>query len=110
MPPLYLYARVHFFAVRNGTRDLGCGKHPVFPAPSDRQTGKDDANLGQNMPREREVTFIQSSSPRRRGSSIPETAVIEPRSRGVPDPRFRGDDDAMWVAIPASLRRTVWMY
>jgi hypothetical protein len=26
-------------------------------------------------------------------SSIPEVVVIEPRSRGVLDPRMRGDDD-----------------
>jgi hypothetical protein len=56
------------------------------------------ANLGRNAPREREHTFSchprQLSSPRRRGSSIPEAAVIEPRSRSVLDPRLRGDDDS----------------
>ena len=28
-----LYARVRF-SNNNGTRDRGCGEHPVFPAPS----------------------------------------------------------------------------
>src|SRR5438045_491447 len=33
--PAALYARVPPFAVCIGTRDRGCSKHPVFPAPSD---------------------------------------------------------------------------
>jgi hypothetical protein len=35
-----------FFPSANSTRDLGCSKHPVFPAPSECE-GKDDASLGQ---------------------------------------------------------------
>jgi hypothetical protein len=31
-------------------------------------------------------------------SSIPETAVIESTSRGVLDPRLRGDDSGVWAA------------
>src|SRR4051812_26966542 len=34
MPPLDLYARVHFLSA-NRTRDLGCSVHLVFPASSD---------------------------------------------------------------------------
>src|SRR4051794_8287437 len=34
MPPLHLYARVHFLCARR-TRDRGCSAHPAFPAPSD---------------------------------------------------------------------------
>ena len=50
MLPLYLYARVHLLLSANGTRDLGCGKHPVFPAPSEQ--GESDASLGRFPPRE----------------------------------------------------------
>ena len=55
MFPPNLYARVPLFAVCIGTRDRGCGAHPVFPAPSDNEGGKLIANLGQIMPRDREV-------------------------------------------------------
>ena len=35
------------FVCANRTRDRGCSKHPVFPAPSDVQRGgRIDANLG----------------------------------------------------------------
>ena len=37
-------------------------------------------------------------------SSIPEAAVIEPRSRGVLDPRLRGDDGVWDFNISSSLR------
>jgi len=37
---------------------------------------------------------IQLSSPRRRGSSIPDTAMIEPISRGVLDPSLAVEDDS----------------
>src|SRR5258705_8336265 len=47
------------FAVCIGTRDRGCGAHPVFPAPSDKEEGKEDENLGRNAPRDREVTSIR---------------------------------------------------
>ena len=45
------------FAVRNCTRDRGCGAHPVFPAPSDWRAGSYPANLGRVAPRERGVIF-----------------------------------------------------
>src|SRR3954471_15737560 len=38
----------------NGTRDRGCGTHPVFPAPS-CFGGKRDANLGHIMSRDRDT-------------------------------------------------------
>ena len=41
------------FAVCIGTRDRGCGKQPVFPAPSDKEGGKFQAKLGRNAPRDR---------------------------------------------------------
>jgi hypothetical protein len=40
-----------------------------------------------------------------RGSSIPETSVIEPRSRSVLDPRLRGDDSHCVVALKKSIPR-----
>src|SRR5205823_9979151 len=43
------------FVCANRTRDRGCSKHPVFPAPSVLEEGKEDANLGRSAPREREV-------------------------------------------------------
>jgi hypothetical protein len=33
-----------------------------------------------------------------RGSSIPETAEIEPKSRGVLDRPVEPDDDGLWIA------------
>ena len=44
----------------------------------------------------RSRTHIQLSSPRRRRSSIPETPMIDPRSRGVLDTRLRGYDSFVW--------------
>src|SRR3954447_8051235 len=43
------------FVCANRTRDRGCSKHPVFPAPSISKRADKDANLGRNAPREREV-------------------------------------------------------
>ncbi|MEH2612543.1 hypothetical protein V1293_004832 [Bradyrhizobium sp. AZCC 1693] len=40
MLPPNLYARVPPFAMCIGTRDRGCGAHPVFPAPSEQEGGK----------------------------------------------------------------------
>src|SRR5215203_915676 len=34
------------FVCANRTRDRGCSKHPVFPAPSNLEEGNEDANLG----------------------------------------------------------------
>ena len=40
----------------NRTRDRGCSKHPVFPAPSNfEEGGKLIASLGRNAPRDRET-------------------------------------------------------
>ena len=41
------------FAMCTGTRDRGCSKHPVFPAPSIQEEGNEVANLGRNAPRDR---------------------------------------------------------
>ena len=42
------------FAMCTGTRDRGCSKHPVFPAPSIQEEGNEFSNLGRNTPRDRE--------------------------------------------------------
>src|SRR4051794_28745517 len=42
------------FVCANRTRDRGCSKHPVFPAPSEKEGGKLLANLGRSAPRDRE--------------------------------------------------------
>jgi hypothetical protein len=34
------------FVCANRTRDRGCSKHPVFPAPSISKRANEDANLG----------------------------------------------------------------
>src|SRR6185312_10284351 len=34
-PPVPVCSCASFANCANGTRDRGCGKHPVFPAPSD---------------------------------------------------------------------------
>ena len=88
---LYLYARVQLLLCANSTRDLGCSEHPVFPAPSEFEEGKEDANLGQTC---REIAKSHSVVITRESgrSSRPEAVLIEPRSRGVLDPRLRGDD------------------
>src|SRR5215208_6053760 len=52
------------FVSANRTRDRGCSKHPVFPAPSDKEGGKLIANLGQIMPRDRGCIFSRHSGAR----------------------------------------------
>src|SRR5829696_6235105 len=43
------------FVCANRTRDRGCSKHPVFPAPSLLREGEIEANLGRPAPREGET-------------------------------------------------------
>src|SRR5215216_7015234 len=52
------------FVCANRTRDRGCSKHPVFPAPSDWRGPNEDANLGRDAPRDRETisTVIASKA------------------------------------------------
>src|SRR5215216_3681265 len=45
------------FVCANRTRDRGCSKHPVFPAPSVLKEGKLPASLGHIVPRDRKVLF-----------------------------------------------------
>src|SRR5215207_7746566 len=79
------------FVCANRTRDRGCSKHPVFPAPSTLfGRAKDDANLGR-LRRENanshSVVIVRGGG----RSSIPEAAVIDPRIRSVLDaPPSRG--------------------
>ena len=47
-----------FFVCANRTRDRGCSKHPVFPAPSKFWRANEDANLGRSAPREHEGMSI----------------------------------------------------
>jgi len=48
---------VCIFVCANRTRDRGCSKHPVFPAPSVLKEGKLPASLGHIVPRDRKVLF-----------------------------------------------------
>src|SRR4029079_2897627 len=48
------------FVYANRTRDRGCSKHPVFPAPSISKRANEDASLGRNAPRDRAVVFSRS--------------------------------------------------
>src|SRR2546429_3685603 len=88
------------FSVRNCTRDRGCSVHPVFPAPS-KQEGQTKMQTSGDQRREKvasySVVIVQGGR-----SSIPETFVIEPISRGVLDPRMRGDDDLGWATLSPS--------
>jgi hypothetical protein len=49
---------VCIFFSANRTRDRGCSKHPVFPAPSISKGANEAANLGRNASRDREVMSI----------------------------------------------------
>jgi len=53
------------FVCANRTRDRGCSKHPVFPAPSEQEGGKFLASLGRIVPRDRE-RILSRRHPRRR--------------------------------------------
>jgi hypothetical protein len=68
------------------TRDRGCSAHPAFPAPSDCSEGPTDANLGRIAPRECGHIFRCHRPALTGRPSIPETPMIESRSRGVLDP------------------------
>jgi len=63
----------------------------------------EDAKLGRQRAA-RMPHHIQLSSPRRRGSSIPETVMIEPMGCSLLDPRLRGDDGGARIANFPSLR------
>jgi len=89
--------------------DRGCRRHPAFPAPSWFQGETTEAKLGRNPPRGREAMSAAThalSSPGLTGrSSIPETFVIEPRSRSVLDSPLQcaiahkaGNDSGGWAA------------
>ena len=96
MLPLPCMLVCPFLLAQNRTRDLGCSKHPVFPAPSIRREGKRCKPRAKRVARSR--PHIQLSSPGLTGrSSIPETARLESRSRGVLDaPVKPGHDSEFW--------------
>src|SRR5215207_6987952 len=83
-----------------GTRDRGCSVHPAFPAPSvSRVRQKNLHHSGEITPRDRETVFAERrrATPSLviarldRATSIPETPMIQSRSRGVLDtPPSRG--------------------
>ena len=60
----------YLFATR--LRDRGCSAHPVFPAPSSIPRANDMQNLGQNVPREREVMvrFVARMSAAKSGAVL----------------------------------------
>jgi hypothetical protein len=79
------------FVCANRTRDRGCSKHPVFPAPSEKEGERRCKPRAVHVARSQ--THTRLSSPGLTGRpSIPETPMIEPISRSVLDPRMRGDD------------------
>src|SRR5215213_8242556 len=73
------------FVSANRTRDRGCSKHPVFPAPSVFRRASEMKSSGSSC---REIARSYSVVIVREGgrSSIPETAVMESIGRGVLDP------------------------
>src|SRR3954463_9786847 len=74
----------------NGMRDRGCGTHPVFPAPSDRR-GQTKFKTSGRACRENAAS-CSVVIPAHAGIQYSEATMIEPKSRGVLDPRLRGDD------------------
>ena len=85
MLPLDLYARVPPLAMCIGTRDRGCGVHPVFPAPSVLQGGKKKMQTSGVMRREIAKVYLQVSFRDARSASFDVQlhirGSIEPRSR-----------------------------
>src|SRR3954451_10270617 len=73
------------FVCANRTRDRGCSKHPVFPAPSDRR-GQTKMQASDAMRREIAASYSVVIAREGGRSSIPETVMIESIGRGVLDP------------------------
>src|SRR5689334_7046885 len=91
--PLHLYARVHLFVAQARHTRPRVQRAPGIPCSlrfeEGQRTGKTRANHVAGT-----STHTHSSSSGLTGrASIPKAVVIEPRSRGVLDPRMRGDDD-----------------
>ncbi len=75
----------------NRTRDRGCSKHPVFPAPSDFEEGQTKVQTSGETCREKANPHSVVIAREGGRSSIPETSMIEPISRSVLDaPPSRG--------------------
>jgi hypothetical protein len=92
------------FVCANRTRDRGCSKHPVFPAPS-RLRDKVQANLGRKSRRENADTHSPVIVRGGGRSGIPETSMIESISRSVLDARpSRGMTVVVLLRRPPSLR------
>src|SRR5215207_7640360 len=65
------------FVCANRTRDRGCSKHPVFPAPSIEEGGKLIANLGRLAPREHQCVSCRMGRAKRNPSpSAPAPALM----------------------------------
>ena len=73
------------FAMCTGTRDRGCGKHPVFPAPSIQEEGQ---------------TKMQTSGVLRRENAQTRSAVIASAAKQSISPLA-----ALWIASHRSQRR-----
>src|SRR2546423_10137473 len=73
---------VCIFVCANRTRDRGCSKHPVFPAPSISTRANEDANLGRSVPREGETTSTSLRAQRlvRRSLGEGESNPLSPRA------------------------------
>ena len=97
MFPLDLYARVRVFCAQLHTRPR-VQRAPGLPCALCFR-GKDEANLGRKSRRENAIVILDRHRPRSGRSSIPEAAVIEPISRGVLDPRLRGDDEFSGASV-----------
>src|ERR1700730_7255778 len=93
--------RVHTPTTKR-TRGCGCIGHPAFPAPS---PAKRYARLrAHRAARARSYVWQKNLGSRKKisvvvaracgRSSIPETSMMEPRGRGVMDPRMRGVEQA----------------
>src|SRR6185369_9262652 len=81
------------FVCANRTRDRGCSKHPVFPAPSVFRRGQTKTQTSGEIRREIAASYSTVIVRESGRSSIPETAVIERKSRSVLDRPVKPDDD-----------------
>jgi hypothetical protein len=85
----------------NGTRDRGCGEHPVFPAPSNG--ARNSGNLGSHVARSRVIFGRQTRLVRMRtGAGIySRGSMIEPSSPAYGYPHSR---TTRCVSLSTSLR------
>src|SRR5215207_8500499 len=83
------------FVCANRTRDRGCSKHPVFPAPSIFEEGRRRRKPRAITSREGETMSTVSASAAKQSISPHQTPLAgPPRSRRLPEQRdqFRPDE------------------